>query len=85
MGDIGEGWGRTFVCAEVGGGGSSGSFQPFVVVPGQQPAVCHGDTVPKHKDLLPLEELPVSSYIRTKISTSFYPRKKEKHCQRKQM
>ncbi len=27
--------------------------------------------ISKHKDLLPLEELPVSSYIRTKISTSF--------------
>lgn len=61
-----------------GGSLSSGGFQPFVVVPGQQPALCRSDTVLKHKDLLPLEELPVSSCIRTKISTSFQQKKKKK-------
>lgn len=33
---------------------------------------CHRDTELKHEDLLPLEKLPVSNYIRMKISTSFY-------------
>ena len=65
VGDIGEVW----TLPMLGGWRSSGSFQPFVVVLGPQPALCRSDTAPKHKDLLPLEEIPVSSYIRIKIST----------------
>lgn len=67
---LGEG-----LCLSQGVGGwgfcSSGNFHPIVVALGQLPALCRSVTVPKHKYLLPLEELPVSSYSRTKISTSF--------------
>lgn len=60
VGDIGEVW-RTLPM--LGGWRSPGSSQPFVVVLDLQPALCRSDTAPKHKDLLPLEEIPVSSYI----------------------
>ena len=45
----------------------SAMFQPFCRCP--WPELRRGDTIPKHKGLLPLDEGPVSSYIRTEVST----------------